>query len=121
MALENNLKPRVKAFALRIVRLVDSIPKNMSAQVIAKQVMRSGTSAAANYRSACRARSQADFVSKIGIAEEEADETVFWLEMLSDSGIVKKELLIELIKEAEELTAIFTSSGKTAKNNLKKK
>jgi len=81
-------------------------------------MLRSGTSVGANYRAACRARSQADFISKITIVEEEADETSYWIELLIESGIMKKQLLESLLKESNELTAIFTSSGRTAKSKL---
>jgi four helix bundle protein len=111
------LKKRTKQFALRIIKLADKIPKNNAGNVIAKQILRSGTSVAANYRASCRARSQADFISKMGIVEEEADETLFWLELLVESELVKEGLLKDLIKETDELVAIFTASGKTAKTN----
>ena len=81
------------------------------------QIIRSGTSVASNYRAACRARSNADFISKITVVEEECDETLFWLELIDESGLIAKEKLIFLIKEADELTAIFTASGKTARQN----
>lgn len=114
------LKKRTKQFALRIIKLVDTLPNSRSGDVIGKQVLRSGTSVAANYRASCRARSQADFISKMGIVEEEADETLFWLELLVESELVKESKLKDLIKEADELVAIFTASGKTAKENKKK-
>jgi four helix bundle protein len=85
-----NLKTRTKSFALRIIKLVESLPKNRISDVIGKQLMRSGTSVAANYRSSCRARSKADFISKMGIVEEEADESLLWMELLVESGVVKK-------------------------------
>jgi four helix bundle protein len=81
-------------------------------------MLRAGTSVGANYRAACRARSQADFVSKIGIVEEEADETGYWVELLIESGIMKKQLLESLLKESNELTAIFTASGHTVKSKI---
>lgn len=114
------LKKRTKQFALRIIKLVDTLPNSRSGDVIGKQVLRSGTSVAANYRASCRVRSQADFISKMGIVEEEADETLFWLELLVESELVKESKLKDLIKEADELVAIFTASGKTAKENKKK-
>ena len=115
-----DLKLRSKKFALRIIKLVDALPKKSAADVLGKQILRSGTSVAANYRSACRARSQADFISKITIVEEEADETILWLELITEAGLVNKELTEELLLEANELTAIFTASGKTAKMNKSK-
>ena len=113
------LKLRTKKFALRIIKLYRSLPKGKDAEVLGHQMLRSGTSVGANYRAACRARSQADFISKITIVEEEADETAYWIELIIESGIVKRNLLDDLLKEANELTAIFTSSGKTAKSNRK--
>jgi len=95
--------------------LVRSLPKSSEAQVLGKQLLRSGTSVGANYRAAGRARSKAEFISKIGIVVEEADETVFWLELLIESGIVKEGLLSELLTEANELVAIFAASQRTAR------
>jgi four helix bundle protein len=109
------LKARTKAFAVRIVRLFQALPRRPDAQVLGKQVLRSGTSVAANYRSACRARSKPDFVSKIGIVAEEADETVLWLELLADAGVLPATRLQPLLREARELTAIFTASQNTAR------
>ena len=113
------LKERTKRFALRVIRVVKSLPKTDEARIIGKQVLRSGTSVAANYRAVCRARSKAEFISKIGVVVEEADETVFWLELLVESEIVKKEQMTELLKEANELLAIFAASQQTAKRNSK--
>ncbi len=111
------LKDKCKKFALRIFKLTDSLPNSKAANVIANQILRSSTSVGANYRAACRARSKADFISKITIVEEEADETLFWLELIHESGMIKYERLKSLMKDADELVAIFTSSGKTAKYN----
>ncbi len=111
------LKSRTKKFALRIIRMVRSLPKSREADVIGKQLLRCGTSVAANYRAACRARSQADFISKVTIVEEECDESAFWMELIIDAEILKKSLVEDLLKEANELTAIFTASGKTARVN----
>lgn len=118
---KEELKERSKQFALRIIKLVDSLPKTQAGRAIGNQIIRSGTSVGANYRSACRARSVADFVSKIAIVEEEADETIFRLELVSDSGMIKKGKLEGLMAEAKELTAIFTASGKTAKQKIRNK
>lgn len=115
------IKQRTKTFAIRVIRLVDSLPQTVSAQVIAKQIVRSSTAVAANYRASCRARSQAEFIAKLGIVEEEADESLFWLELLVESGIVKKEKLELLMTEANELTSIIVSSIKTAKRRLEQK
>jgi four helix bundle protein len=112
------LKQPTKLFALRIIRLTEKLPEPRAADVMGRQVLRSGTSVAANYRSACRAKSLADFVSKSTTAEEEADETLFWLELLTESNLVPLIQLNSLIQEAGELTAIFTASGRTAKEKL---
>ena len=111
------LKLRTKQFALRVIKLVEVLPKNKIGDVLGKQLLRSATSVAANYRAACRARSKADFISKIAIVEEEADESLFWLELITESGLISAERLKDLTKEADELTAIFTATGKTAKQN----
>jgi four helix bundle protein len=109
------LKTRTKTFALRIIKLTRAIPKSDDAgRVIAKQIVRSGTSVAANYRASCRARSQAEFIAKIGTVEEEADETALWLELLVESGIMPTRKLSAPLIEANELTAIMASSRKTA-------
>jgi four helix bundle protein len=109
------LRERTKQFAIRIVRLFRSLPKNDEARIIGKQVLRAGTSVAANYRAVCRARSRAEFVSKIGVAVEEADETVFWLELLVETGIVAKAQMEKLLVEANELLAILAASQRTAR------
>src|SRR5207244_10490699 len=94
------LKRRTKEFAIRIVKLFRSLPKTEEARVIGRQLLRSGTSVAANYRAVCRARSKAEFISKIGVVVEEADETVFWLELLGETGIVEPTKLVNLLLEA---------------------
>ena len=108
------LKMRTKEFALRTVRMFQALPQSVEAQIMGKQALRSSTSVAANYRAACRARSGAEFVAKIGIALEEADETQFWLELLEESGIVASNRIMHLKQEAGELTAILTSIRKSA-------
>jgi four helix bundle protein len=113
---QEELRNRTKQFALRIIRLFRHLPRSTEAQVLGKQLLRSGTSVGANYRAAGRSRSKAEFVSKIGIVVEEADETVFWLECLVESGIVKEELLEDLLAEANELVAIFAASHRTARH-----
>jgi four helix bundle protein len=95
--------------------LFRGLPRNPDAQILGKQLLRSGTSVGANYRAAGRARSQAEFSAKIGIVLEEADETVFWLECLIEAGIVKEELLVDLLAEANELVAIFAASYRTSR------
>src|SRR5258706_10891372 len=104
-----DLRLRTKKFALRVIKLVQSLPKNSEAQVLGKQLLRSGTAVGANYRAAGRSRSKAEFVAKLGIVVEEADESMYWIELLSDSGVVKAERLVDLQQEAKELTAIFTT------------
>jgi four helix bundle protein len=110
-----DLRVRTKAFAVRVVRLYKSPPFSADAQVLGKQLLRSATSVAANYRAACRARSRAEWIAKIGVVVEEADESMFWLEMLSDCDVVAPVKLKELVKEANELTALFTASRHTAR------
>jgi four helix bundle protein len=112
---QEELRARTKKFALRVIRLFQRLPRSPEAQVLGKQLLRSVTSVAANYRATGRARSKAEFISKIAVVLEEADETVFWLECLIDSRIVRDELLRELLKEANELVAIFAASHRTAR------
>jgi len=109
------LKDRTKKLAINIIRLTDTLPKSDSTSILNRQIIRSATSVAANYRSACWARSRADFVNKLGIVEEEADETLFWIEMLIESGKAKEESILVLQKEIREIVAIFFASHKTAK------
>ncbi|HAM88077.1 TPA: four helix bundle protein [Candidatus Falkowbacteria bacterium] len=118
---KNDLIKRTKDFSLRIIKLVDALPGTIAGKNIGNQIFRSGTSVAANYRAACRTRSTSEFIAKLGIVEEEADETMFWLEMIMDSETIKKELLQDLYKEANEITAIIVSSKITARNNKNKK
>jgi len=114
------LKKRTKKFSVDVIKFVNPLPVGRGVNVISNQVLRSATSVGANYRSACRARSKADFISKITVVEEEADETMYWLELLIDSGLVKEDPKIKkLINEANELTAIFTATGKTMRQSLK--
>ena len=112
---EPDLKKRTKAFALRVLKLVDALPKTTSGRALAAQLVRSGTSVAANYRAARRAKSTAHFLSKLGDVEEEADETLFWLELLEESEIVPTKRLSALKQEADELIAIIVVSINTAK------
>jgi len=113
------LKKRTKKFALDTIKLVNELPKSQIGHIVGGQLLRSATSVAANYRSACRSRSNADFISKITIVEEESDESLFWLEIIEESMMLKKEKLLNLMNEAGELTAIFTASGRTAKQKVK--
>lgn len=110
-----DLKMRTKEFALRVLRLVNSVQRGRTEDILTKQLARAATSVGANYRAACRARSRADFVSKITVVEEEADETQYWLELLLEQTSMNKAEIVDLLEEAKELTAIFTASGKTAK------
>jgi four helix bundle protein len=117
MGLEQHqqLKQRTKAFGLRIIRMTQALPRSREADVIARQVLRSATSIAANYRAAGRGRSKAEFTAKLGVVIEEADETVLWLELLAESGIIKPARLQDLVHEANELLAVFAASWRTLK------
>jgi len=116
-----DLKVRTKAFALRIIRMYTALPKTTEAQVMGRQVLRSGTSVGAHYREASRARSMAEFISKMEVGLQELDETVYWLELLVESGIIPEARLTDLQTEADELIAIFVSSVKKAKKHRKQK
>ena len=116
---EADLRVRTKLFALRVIRMYSALPKTTEAQVLGKQVLRSGTSVGANYREAYRARSQAEFISKVSISLQEIEETGYWLELLIDAEIVKEARMEGLRKEADELTAIFVSIVKKAKRRKK--
>lgn len=115
----DNLKKRTQEFALSIINLVQSLPKGQASLVIGNQLTKSGTSVGANYRSACRARSRAEFIAKMGIVEEEADETIYWIELLIKAGLIKKDGVKPLLKEAHELLAITVSSINTARKSKK--
>ena len=115
-AMSDDLKKRTRQFALRVIRLCESLPKGRTAETIARQLVRCGTSVGANYRASCRAKSNADFIAKMGIVEEECDECIYWMELLIESEIVKEHLLQGLMQEAHELLAITVSSIKTAKS-----
>jgi len=115
----DNLKQRTRTFALRVIRLCESLPKDRTADVIAMQLLRSGTSVGANYRSACRAKSNRDFIAKMGIVEEECDECLYWMDLLIEAGIVEERLLTNLKKEADELLSIIIASIKTARKRNK--
>ncbi|MEO5712620.1 MAG: four helix bundle protein [Luteolibacter sp.] len=111
------LKARCKQFSLRVIRLVRALPDDRVSRPIANQLIRSGTSVAANYRAACLAKSPADFASKVGTAVEEADESALWMELIIEDGILPAEKVFPLWQEATELTAIFCASIKTARQN----
>jgi four helix bundle protein len=109
------MKRRTKAYALRIIKLVESLPATPAARIMGKQLLRCGTSVPANYRAACRARSKADFIAKMGIVEKEADESVFWVETLVDAGLVKAARVTDLLDEGHQILALVVSSINTAR------
>ncbi len=112
---EVELKERTKRFGLCVMTLVDALPKTVSGRAIASQLVRAGTSVGANYRSACRGRSKAEFASKLGICVEEADECEYWLELIGDGKLIPEAKALELRQEAHELAAIFIASTRTAR------
>ena len=116
--MENQIKTRTKRIGIEVIKLVDELPKKMSALVISRQILRFSTSVGANYRTACRARSDADFLNKLKIVEEESDETAFWLEILEEADLIKPARVAELKKEANEITSIMVASQKTMQNKI---
>jgi len=114
---EDDLKKRTKQFALKILKLIAIIQSTIEGRVIANQLTKSGTSVGANYRAACKARSRVEFIAKIGVVEEEADECIYWLELVMEAKLSKKELVEPLLKEAGEIVAIMASSRKSATKN----
>ena len=116
---QDELKARTKLFALRVIKLVRALPRSTEARAGGNQIIRSGTSVAANYRASCRARSRLEFVSKIGVVLEEADETVLWLELITEAGLLPAKRVETLLSEANELVAIMAATRKTAFSNLK--
>jgi four helix bundle protein len=110
---EKTFKDRTKKFALKIIRLVESLPRTYAAEVIGKQLLRSATLIGANYRAACRAKSTADMINKLKMVEEEGDETLYWLDLLGESGLVPPVQLVEFSKEADEFLAMTVASLKT--------
>ena len=115
---EREMIARTKHFALRIMKLVEALPKTIQGRAIGNQIMRSGTSVAANYRAACRVRSKLEFIAKLGTVEEEADETAFWLELIVEGGLLSANQIDSLATEASELVAITAASKKTASGRL---
>src|SRR5712691_4426203 len=111
------LKQRTKQFALRVLKLVSALPNNVQGRTVGGQLVRSGTSVGANYRAACRGRSRAEVIAKLGVVEEEADESAFWLELIIESALLKEEKVRSLLQEANELTRIMASSRVSASNN----
>jgi four helix bundle protein len=112
------LKDRTKQFALRIIKVIRSLPSGSEGRIIGNQLLRSGTSVAANYRAVCRARSRPEFLAKLAIVIEEADESAFWLEVLVDAGLIPERKLTELRSEANQLIAIFNASRTTARKSV---
>ena len=110
---KRDLQDRTKQFALRILKLVDALPRTTAGRAIASQLARAAMSVGANYRAACRARSRAEFAAKLGIAVEEADESLYWLELIREGKLVSEAKLMLLLKEADELTAILTAGRKS--------
>jgi len=115
----DELKLRTKQFALRVIKLVAALPKTIEGRAIANQLVRCGTSVAANYRAACRARSRSEFIAKMGVVLEEADETQLWLELIIESKLLPLKRVDPLLEEATELVAIFVASRKSASSNLR--
>ena len=113
----DDLKKRTKEFGLRVIRLVEALPKTQTPAVIGKQLLDCAMSVGTNYRAACKGKSKADFIAKLGIVEEEADESIYWLEMLVEAKVIKSNLVADLLAEANELTAIIAASRITAKKN----
>jgi four helix bundle protein len=119
MQLSSYLKERTKAFALQIIGLVEKLPKGRTADVLGRQLLEAGTSVGANYRAAWRAKSPPDFISKMGIVEEEADETIYWMELLVLSDLARKSDITNLLDEANQILAMTVSSIKTARMRKK--
>jgi four helix bundle protein len=111
----DDLRKRTKSFALRVIALVDRLPRGKCSDIIGRQLLRSGTSVGANYRAACRAKSRADFISKMATVEEETDESMFWMELLIESGLVQEQLLEDLMCESQEILAIIVASIRTVR------
>ena len=112
---DDELRKRTKAFALRVIKLAEALPDNPTGRVIRNQLLRCGTSVGANYRAAKRAKSTADFISKMGTVEEEADESMYWMELIVEEGLMKEELLSDLYREADEILSMVVASIKTAR------
>ena len=109
------MKSRTRQFALRCIKLVGSFPRGPVADVVGRQLVKSSTSTAANYRAACAARSHADFLNKLGIVKEEADESIFWIDLAPEAGLTERDRIADLLTEAKEICAIVVASQKTAK------
>ena len=111
------LQQRTKGFALRVLRLIEQLPNTIGGRVLANQLARSATSVGANYRATCRARSRAEFASKLGTVAEESDESLYWLELIRDGNFIPEKKISSLLSEADELTAIFTAGRRTSSRN----
>ncbi len=109
-------KDRTKTFGLMTIRLVEALPKSRTADVIGKQLLRCGTSVGANYRAACRAKSPADFIAKMKIVEEECDESIYWMELIVESGLMPENRVSEIMREANEILSMVVASLKTARS-----
>jgi len=114
----DEMKTRTKQFGLRVIRLVASLPRNRTGDVIGRQLLRAGTSVGANYRAACRSRTDKDLLTRMGIVEEEADEVLYWLELLAEANIVKAERLADLQAEGDEILAMVVASIRTVKRRM---
>lgn len=119
--MENQIKNRTKRIGIEVIQLVDDLPKKMSAYIISKQIIRCSTSVGANYRAACRAKSDADFINKLRIVEEESDETSYWLELLEETFLIEPLRIKTLKKEVNEITAIIVASQKTIQKRINSK
>ena len=117
----DDMRNRTKAFALRVIKMYSQLPKGVVAQVLGKQVLRSGTSVAANYREACRARSDAELLSRLGLVEGEIDESMLWMELLVESDTVPTAKMVAILKEADELIRIVVTAGKTTRQRVRGK
>jgi len=113
----NDFKQRTRGFAVRVIRLTEALPKSTMGTVIGKQLLRCGTAVGANYRSACRAKSRADFIAKMKIVEEECDESLYWMDLLIESRLVRAALLDDLVREADEILALVVASIKAARSH----
>jgi four helix bundle protein len=116
--MKEEIKKRTKNIGLEVIRLIDELPVKASSKAIAAQIVRCSTSIGANYRAACRAKSDADFINKLKIVEEEADETIYWLEVLEESGLIGGEKIAMIKKETNEILAIIVASINTVRNRM---
>ena len=112
----DEFKNRTRTFAIRVIRLVEALPKNQTAKVIGNQLLRCGTSVGANYRASCRAKSPADFIAKMAIVEEECDESIYWMELIAEAGLMNEKRLTDLKNEANEILSMVVASIKTARS-----